>query len=72
MSKKKWFFFLLLFLGLDVAGQAAHYFIGGETYRSSSLRDFLVVVQLLFGLAIAFYGWKKYSIFNRTKVEGGD
>jgi len=49
-----------------MAGQAAHYFIGGATYNSSSLRDFLVVVQLIAGVAIAFYGWKKYRMLNKS------
>jgi len=49
-----------------MAGQAAHYFIGGATYKSSSLRDFLVVAQLIAGIAIAFYGWKKYRMLNKS------
>jgi len=68
MEKNKWFFFFFWLVGgSPVAGQAAHYFIGGESYKSSSLRDFLVVVQLLVGLAVAFYGWKKYRLLDKSE-----
>lgn len=66
MSKNKWFFILCLFLGLEVAGQAIYYFIGGESYKSSALRGFLVVLQLLFGFAVAFYGWKQYRLMANS------
>ena len=72
MCKNKWYFFLLLFLGLDAAGQAIHYFIGGDSARSSSLRDFLVAAQFIFGLTIAFYGWKKFRLMSDLKSQGGD
>ena len=68
MERNKWFwFFLWLLGGLWMAGQAAHYFIGGATYKSSSLRDVLVIAQFIAGTAIAFYGWKKYRMLNRTR-----
>jgi len=67
MEKNKWFWFFFLFCGSSMAGQAAHYFIGGDTYQSSSLRDFLVVVQLAVGVVIAFYGWKKYRELNNLE-----
>ena len=67
MSKNKWWFILCLLLGLDVAGQAIYYFVGGESYKNSSLRSFLVVAQLLFGFAIAFYGWRKFRETNNLK-----
>ncbi len=67
MEKNKWFwFFFWLLGGASMAGQAGHYFIGGTTYSSSSLRDFLVVVQLIVGVAIAFYGWKKYRMLDKS------
>ncbi len=67
MEKNKWFWFFFWFMGgSSMAGQAAHYFIGGATYKSSSLRDFLVVIQLAAGIAIAFYGWKKYRMLNKS------
>ena len=67
MEQNKWFwFFFWLMGGASMAGQAAHYFIGGATYKSSSLRDFLVVVQLIVGVAIAFYGWKKYRMLDKS------
>lgn len=69
MTKNKWFFFIFgLINGLSVAGQAIYYFIGGDTYKSTMLRDFLVVLQLLFGFAIAFYGWKKFRELNDSKL----
>ncbi len=60
MEQNKWFWFFCMMISASMAGQAAHYFIGGATYKSSSLRDFLVVAQLIVGVAIGFYGWKKY------------
>ncbi len=66
MEKNKWFFFFFCLVGSSMAGQAAHYFIGGATYKSSSLRDFLVVAQLIVGIAIAFYGWKKYRMLDKS------
>ena len=44
MEQNKWFWFVFLFCGLSMAGEAGHYFIGGDTCKSSSLRDFLVVI----------------------------
>ena len=66
MEQNKWFWFLFLFCGSSVAGQAAHYFIGGATYKSSLLRDYLVIAQLVVGVAIAFYGWKKYRMLDKS------
>ena len=67
MEKNKWFwFFFWLMGGSSMASQAAHYFIGGATHNSSSLRDFLVVAQLIVGIAIAFYGWKKYQMLDKS------
>jgi len=66
MENNKWFWFFLLFAGSSMAGQATHYFIGGATYKNSSLRDFLVITQLVAGIAIAFYGWKKYRMLSKS------
>ena len=67
MEKNKWFWFLFCLLGgACMAGQAAHYFIGGDTYKSSLLRDFLVVAQLIVGIAIAIYGWKQYRLLDKS------
>ncbi len=67
MIKSKSFFFLTLFLGSSVAAQAMYYFIGGDFYQSSALRSFLVVLQLGFGIVVAYYGWKKYQLLNKQK-----
>ena len=67
MTKNKWFFFVILLLGASVVGQAIYYFIGGDFYESSALRSFLVVLQLIFGFVVTFYGWKKFQILSRSK-----
>ncbi|MDQ3711166.1 MAG: hypothetical protein M3388_02985 [Acidobacteriota bacterium] len=41
MEKNKWFwFFFWLMGGASMAGQAAHYFIGGATYRKFFVERF--------------------------------
>ena len=64
----KWYFVLVLFLGAQVAGQAIYYFVGGDTYQSTSLRDLLVFLQLIFGLAVVFYGWRKFRSLNNVTL----
>lgn len=56
MSKKNLYFFLMLFIGADVAGQGFHYFIAGKHYYNSDLRNYAVVGQIVFGLAVIAYG----------------
>ena len=56
MSKKNLYLFLILFIGADVFGQGLHYFIAGKHYHSTDLRNYAVVGQIVFGLAVIVYG----------------
>ena len=70
MTGKKWFFVIFWIIGgLYVAAQAIYYFIGGESNGSSSLRNFLVIAQLFFGVAIAFYGWIRFRRLVLAKLK---
>lgn len=64
----KWLSLILIFAGASVVGQATHYFIGGDSQKSSTLRDVLAIFQIIFGLAVAFYGWKKYGQPGNSKT----
>jgi hypothetical protein len=45
-----------------IVGSGLHYFISGENYHNSTTRNVLVVLQILFGLVLAFlYRPKKHK-----------
>lgn len=56
MKNKTLVFWLLIVSGLLCLGNGLHYFIGGDVYRSSDLRTYAVVGQIVFALAITGYG----------------
>ena len=56
MSKKNLYLFLILFIGADVFGQGLHYFIADKHYHNTDLRNYAVVGQIVFGLAVIAYG----------------
>jgi len=61
MSDNKWFYSTCWILsGLLCAENALHYFISGESFINSSLRNFLVTAQFLFGIWVTIYGFKLY------------
>lgn len=61
MTENKWFYFYCWFIGgLSCAGGALYYFISGELYVNSNLRNALVAGQLILGVTIAVYGYKFY------------
>lgn len=45
-------------LGALLAGQAAHWYVGGAYAEHTPLRNALVLVQLAVGLGLAVYGWR--------------
>lgn len=68
MNRKLLIFILILLGGLECAGNGLHYFISGEHYRNTDLRNFAVVVQIAFGLAVAVYGIWDYKRPDRQKA----
>lgn len=48
------YFVYFMALGFIVGG-GVHYFISGEHYTNSVTRNVLVVLQIIFGLVLAFY-----------------
>lgn len=56
-------FTILIFAAALPIASGLHYFIGGEAYQNTSLRNYAVVGQIIFGLAIICYSiWHyKYS-----------
>lgn len=67
MSNKRIYYILWFVAGSLVGGQAINYFISGRAYENSYLITSLVVVQLLFGIGIAFYGWKNFRLVSESK-----
>jgi hypothetical protein len=64
MKNKRAYFILWFVAGSLCGGQAIHYFISGKLYDNSYLISLLVVVQLLFGIGVAFYGWKNFRLIS--------
>jgi hypothetical protein len=58
MSKAKSEAILVLFCGALVAGLAANWFISGESGTHSSLRNVAVLIQLIAGIVVMFFGWR--------------
>jgi hypothetical protein len=56
MKKKYLYLFLILFIGVDVAGQGLHYFIAGKHYYNTDLRNYAVIGQIILGMAAFAYG----------------
>lgn len=52
MKYRSLFFFMAL---VFIVGGGLHYFISGENYTNSTTRNVLVVLQILFGLVLAFF-----------------
>jgi hypothetical protein len=67
MKNKRAFFILWFVAGSLCSGQAIHYFVTGRAYENSYLISFLVAAQLLFGIGVAFYGWKKFRLLTSSK-----
>lgn len=61
MKSRSYYYYLIPVLGAIVCGQAINYFLSGENYRNTSLRNFLVVLQVLFGLGLIGYSFYQYK-----------
>lgn len=60
MNEKYWNL-LAVFVGLLPIKSGLQYFIAGEAVQNSDLRNFAVVGQIIFGLAIIYYGIWRYK-----------
>ena len=68
MKNKNLLFVLLIIVGLSPIGNGLHYFISGEPYRNSDLRNYAVVGQIFFGLAMLAYSfWYYQSSFKKRE-----
>ena len=56
MSKKTLISFLIFFIGADLFGQGTHYFIAGKHHENTDLRNYAVIGQIIFALAVIAYG----------------
>ena len=56
-SKRTAIFFLILFLGASCLWQGLNYFIAGKQYHNTQLRNYAVVGQIVFALAVIVYGF---------------
>ncbi|MGI9034442.1 MAG: hypothetical protein ACR2GD_00230 [Pyrinomonadaceae bacterium] len=61
MENKFWFWTLFIISGTLPMANGWQYFIGGEGYQNSDLRNYAVAGQILFGLAIMCYGFWRYN-----------
>lgn len=64
MNKTTALFFQLV--GLLMAAHAAYWFIGGAAAAHASGRNALVVAQLLVGVALFVYGWRRHRRGRRA------
>lgn len=70
MSKRALIFVLILLGGADCLGNGLHYFISGQSYLNSELRNAAVIGQIIFSLAVLIYGvWYYKTSAAVRKVE---
>lgn len=67
--KRSWIGILLVLLGSLPIGQALQYYFAGEPYRNTPTRNWLVVGQVILGLAIIAYGLYTQVKASRQPVE---
>lgn len=60
-------FRFLVFVGLLLASQAAHWFIGGRGVDATESRNIAVLAQLVVGVVLAVWAWWQG---RRTKLPG--
>lgn len=61
--------FVWLLLGAIIAGHAGYWFIGGNYHEASTVRNLLVGLQFIVGVALFFYGWKIDKSTNNKHPE---
>ena len=68
MTKEKSWNLLLIFAGFLPIWNGLAYFIAGEANPNSNLRNFAVVGQIVFGLAIVCFGvWRGKNLSAQAK-----
>lgn len=68
MTKEKSWNLLVIFSGLLPIWNGLQYFINGQAFQNSGLRNSAVVGQILFGLAIICYGiWRHKNLFKQAE-----
>ncbi len=65
MNKKTVIFWVILFIGFDCLGNALHYFISGKSYSNTDLRNYAVVGQIFFALAVIAYGFRYQETYKK-------
>jgi hypothetical protein len=67
MTKEKSWNFLFIFTGLMPISSGLQYFIAGQAYQNTSLRNYAVVGQILFGLAVVCFGvWQNKKLSKQN------
>jgi hypothetical protein len=66
--KKSWIWILVVFAGSLPFASALQYYISGEAYRNTPSRNWLVVGQAVFGLAVMAFGLYKQIEASRQPV----
>jgi protein-S-isoprenylcysteine O-methyltransferase Ste14 len=61
--------FIIMFFSAVVAGQAAHYFISGDSSTGSTVRTILVAAQLVIAVALLIWAWKRYQASSKSPEE---
>ncbi|MEJ7861651.1 MAG: hypothetical protein WKF90_08435 [Pyrinomonadaceae bacterium] len=68
MKNKSWIWISFIVAGALPIWNALQYFIDGKAYQNSNLRNYAVVGQIIFGVAIIFYGfWYKKNLSQQNK-----
>jgi hypothetical protein len=68
MKNKRAYFILWFVAGSLIGGQAIQYFMSGAARENSNFINFLVVVQFIAGIGVAFYGWKNFRLVGNSKT----
>ena len=65
--KRTWYWILVVFAGSLPVASALQYYISGEPARNTPTRNWLVVAQVLLGLAIMAFGlYKQFQTARQT------
>ncbi len=65
MDKKYLLFILILMSGFSCLGNALQYYVSGKQYSNTDLRNYAVIGQIIFALAVIAYGiW-----YHKTSIK---
>jgi hypothetical protein len=70
--KRTWIWILVVFAGSLPLASALQYYISGEPYRNTPTRNWLVVAQALFGIAVMAFGLYKQIQASRQAARPDD